>query len=790
MAFQENESDEYVPSSDSSNDDEYEEEQRPNRWTGQSSTWQHLNRTEIDTLVAINQIRNQDLSVHLYNAFTLRHRHDEGDSKGVKKPVPNKVIFVHITIHRHTPKVWSSRDADEKWFIQDINKATGQFVREDKWVPPRSWTAWPLPAATVPLPTFMKPMDDEDEHFTFRKEEPYVPADELEEVISATMLKYAKERFRARQLAQPGGADALGSDLESSDEDSVGSARWKPKSRSTTSSRVSKDEDMSEGERMDVDVDDDGESSETRSSNRKSGKPLLMPVVATDDELSYDLLRPSARRIRDTLDTTLVILHNVQESKRTCPSDSDTSSTSSFSMSRSRSRSQSRAGSRSRAPRRSSPRQSEEQRLKTLAKAGISPSSELPKRRMGRPKKMYPKLEGETEREYIIRVARIQKKPRPVFSEDDSEPMSDSAQVPDSKAKGKGNARARAASNTRRARTRSVARREVSEAQSDDTSTGDGEPGKRKNTGVRLRDWRDILGAAALAGFPASALDRAARRCADLFGESFALHSLEEDQTTSDKRVRYDRGMIMVPSDAEEEGEEIGFLLQKQLQQRQQRASRATSIIEGEDDGRGRGRGRSTSIAPRKGGSQSPSRSPSPADVFFCVLSDCPRAVQPFSRRTNLVRHLRLVHKYDGEYDGRGRSASVASRKSRSQSRSRSASAGDVFFCLISNCPRAVDPFNRRANLMRHLKLVHQYEGDDLPVEVDSEDEMHGAVHVDGFLKPIKPRRGWRTGDVSKEKEKRRPQTKRRELPVRTRRSEDEGMRHTDSPAAVYGDSD
>jgi len=27
-------------------------------------------------------------------------------------------------------------------------------------------------------------------------------------------------------------------------------------------------------------------------------------------------------------------------------------------------------------------------------------------------------------------------------------------------------------------------------------------------------------------------------------------------------------------------------------------------------------------------------------------------------------------------------------------------------------------------------------------------DEVHGAVHVDGFLKPIKPRRGWRAGDT------------------------------------------
>jgi hypothetical protein len=52
---------------------------------------------------------------------------------------------------------------------------------------------------------------------------------------------------------------------------------------------------------------------------------------------------------------------------------------------------------------------------------------------------------------------------------------------------------------------------------------------------------------------------------------------------------------------------------------------------------------------------------------------------------------------------------------------------------------------------------VHHYDGDELPVEVDSEDEMHGAVHIDGYLKPIKVRRGWRGGDVLKEKETKRP---------------------------------
>jgi hypothetical protein len=51
------------------------EAEQPNRWQGPSSTWRHLNSEEIDTVKALNEIRNRDLSIHLYNAFALKQRH-------------------------------------------------------------------------------------------------------------------------------------------------------------------------------------------------------------------------------------------------------------------------------------------------------------------------------------------------------------------------------------------------------------------------------------------------------------------------------------------------------------------------------------------------------------------------------------------------------------------------------------------------------------------------------------------------------------------------------------------
>jgi hypothetical protein len=346
----------------------------------------------------------------------------------------------------------------------------------------------------------------------------------------------------------------------------------------------------------------------------------------------------------------------------------------------------------------------------------------------GRPRKNYPRLDGETDKAYAIRIAKLRKQPVTFFPDDDSEPVSDKTPAPGKavvdKAKAKFRARARGA------RAQSGTRSTASEGFSDATSTAS-EPrigGKKSlKSGLLLRDWRDVLGAAALAGFSAPALDRAARRCADLFGQSFSLLTLQEglpDQDKAKEHMRYDPGMI-VPSILEEDYENSG------------------------DDA----------------DEEEPSQLQRPP---LRMLKPTPTAAS------------------EDERFNHGRSASTAPPARRQRQRSASASA---FFCIASGCPRAVKPFARRTNLMRHLKLVHHYEDDELPVEVDGEDEMHGAVHVDGFLKPIKMRGNWRDdGGVNAAKEKKRPRTRKRGQEVRVEKeSVDQEMIGLDSTAGPEG---
>ncbi|RYP13412.1 hypothetical protein DL767_010770 [Monosporascus sp. MG133] len=660
MASSPNDSDEYEPSSDSG-------DERPNRWHGPPSTWQQMNSEEIDTIAALNELRNRDLSIHLYNAFALKQRH--------RQPPGNDLPVAG----------------------QDVNAATGQKVLGDDWVPQRSWTAWPMAPGKVPAPDFVPRTDDADEKYTTRRPVVEFPSSALEEAISAAILRIAKEKFESRpwqdEASDGSSLEAEVSSAESSDTDESEARPSRSKTRSRSRSKSIKWE-------SDAGTESAGGHMEAGSSDDKewtNALPLekshLRPVVSTDDDMSYALLRPSVRHILSKLDATLSILHVSQESAMNYLSDSaDSDASGSSRLSRPSSREGLQfTGKRKRGrPRKDGtpsknrgsvpPGEASDDRGGATSRAssvltasarrsGPHEDEGKKKTRRGRPKKTYERLPDESDMDYAIRIARIQKKPIPTFSEPDS---GDEA--------GGESADEKAARKTQRPE-----RKAAEESSPEHPKNKRGQRGWWKGR-AKLRDWKDVLGAAALAGFPPQAVDRAARRCADLFGQTMELHTLAEGpagQSSQVKTTRYVPGMPLPPLLDPEDGDEPPF---------QARQARAPSFAAG-------------------------------------VASEGERG---FSR-------------------GRSRSASNNSIRSRSRSAS-----GSSHFCRFHDCPRAREGFSRRPNLLRHLKLVHGFEGDALPGEVDSEDEMYGAVHVDGFLKPIKIRPGWRASDTAEEPRKRR----------------------------------
>ncbi|KAI1090241.1 hypothetical protein F5B19DRAFT_504145 [Rostrohypoxylon terebratum] len=717
MASAANDSDDYVPSEDHDELSDFEEDERPNRWHGPRTTWRNYNSEEIATATALKEIQDRDLSVHLYNAFSLKQRYRKiKEGVALDGPVTGK----------------------------DVNATTGELVQPDEWLPQRSWTAWPMRADKVPSLQDSR-MNDPDERFTLRRRVREMPSSALEEIISGEILKTARLKFNARPWAKPTVSDedadgGSGQDEdEMSDEETVastsasGRSGSKGRSRSRSRSKSVKHE-IASGEQMDIDP---------KPRVELDKKPLLKPEVSTDDDLSYKLLRPTVRHILTQLDATLKVLHNVQESTLNYQSDSsnseasDSSRRSSFSrgrMSRPRSRTPA-ADSKKRAPGRPPGPSSRNQSRARSQPREPTPlvteeEGDVPAKRTGRPKKTYARLDGETDKQFAIRIARLRKKPLPVFSDDEPEPESvsdapkqvserqqrarsiDSGNVPS------GDETAGPISPRTRRRKRKAPAPAPARASPASTTASRNSRARRRSRGfsrhrVGLRDWRDVLGAAALAGFPPAALDRAARRCADLFGQSLGLQTLVEGpaftslgagarKVQGGRETVYEPGMAYPPLvdlgvDGEEEGVGVGV---------------------------GAGEGGQMKIPIRTRGANRGSIGPGATSE-----------------------------------DEAGPSSRRSGSRAPARSRSRSGSAPGSYVCSVKDCPRAADGegFARRTNLLRHLKLVHGWTatasatpgegGEETAEEVDSEDEMYGAVHLDGFLKPIRMRPGWRAAD-------------------------------------------
>ncbi len=164
-----------------------------------------------------------------------------------------------------------------------------------------------------------------------------------------------------------------------------------------------------------------------------------------------------------------------------------------------------------------------------------------------------------------------------------------------------------------------------------------------------LRDWSEILGVAALVGFPEEVVHRATQRCANLFGEGMVMRWLVEGpfaEGEADTVVRYQPELL---PDLDEDALEI-------------------SSSSGD-------------------GSDSESES-------------------------------------EGDINGRQRIIDSATRTT---------------FCPIRGCLRKGKEFQDVLALKKHLMNMHKIgKGEVDDWVLPSDEEMEGAVHVDGWLRPLK----------------------------------------------------
>lgn len=583
-------------------------ESRPNRWRGPPQSWRTLNEEDRLAFSALERLRNQDLAVHLYSTFALKQ--------------PRTALGLQIL------------GADVQ----------AQGNEAEPWVPPKSWTAWPLRADLVPPDDLMKSTEDEDEGLTFRQIQSKAPSSQLEEVVNAAILRSAKEKFRKRQLHQP---------LATAHDHNV--VKGDPSLSGNDS--MANNKESGEG---DVEV----RSEKAQNVHNKASLRTYKPTVATDDDTSYELIRPSTRDILSKLDRTLTVLHNARNTSYGGLTDSDSSSAdgeedlydeATPGGHRSRSRAKSRSRQTSRATSVASSLGAGSRSQSQVANASPSKSTA----NYGRKMVTLPR-EGESERDFLRRRAIEQKKKRPVFSDDETTTAGEGAKSPRKR------------------------RHRRTKFRSDDGLFWV----QKRVDRLDLRGWSDVMGAAALAGFDARVIERATQRCVNLFGQGMDMHTINEDARMETKR--YVPGQIILSSGSEDEDECRNTDHQHHSTSRHSSLAPSRPISLASSDGEEHEDERRGFASPRKRQRRSSSRG-SALDAYYCHHEGCERAIRSFDRPANLRRHLKLVH---GEDDWQEGHTPQPERK-------------ELYYCPHTGCERAGRPFDKGHNLRRHLQLVH-----------------------------------------------------------------------------------
>ncbi|KAH7058717.1 hypothetical protein B0J12DRAFT_651252 [Macrophomina phaseolina] len=545
---------------------DYESDDARPRFQGKWWTYRNYIQEERDLAASLAQLRAEDLSLHLYNAHALKQR------------------------------------ARKERAVLQKNKADNSTGKP--WTPPRLWTAWPLEPSQVPrsyerfapLPTI-----DPDDECTVRREgyDREKPSRDMEDIMVGAVLKSAKERFHKRKWA----------DESEADPEEAGRARSRSCKRSRATSQAT-DNDSDAGRR-----------SRATSASRAATPTGSRPGITTDDDRAHRILQPSIRSTLTQIDNLFAALHRSQQNRfrsraknlgddtdTAADTGADTDTTSIRSVKRTKRNPSVSEGEASVKRRRGRPPKpilqaamAESTPDVTEAEpeaAGTSPR----KGKRGRPRK-YPKpLPGESwymMKKRIDQLNTAGQHPDPPADSGNTGRARTTEPDPES-SRPASPVKPRAAARSKRTRTGSMSSEgsENAEPKTPRWTRGD--------KAVRLRDWREVLGTAAmLGGFKPAVIDRAIRRCADLFGESMSLRVLEESNALEKpgELVEYVPETIPPREDAESD-EEVDDAEEQE----------STPVWDGVS--------------------------------LKCPHSDCPRHTEAYNSRWRLREHVKKKHGY------------------------------------------------------------------------------------------------------------------------------------------------
>ena len=215
---------------------------RPNKFRGPPSTWRNRNAPERDLAASLDHLQAKDLSIHLYNSFKLKQR--------------NCV-------------------RDPGWRGQ-TSKVPGETAPGSKWIPPKVWTAWPLPPDIVPREHDEQRWVDDVSPSVQHYSNPRRPGQRLREMLVAQVLRIAKDRFHERQ--------------------------WGVATESKPTTTAQRQQSESSGEDLNASF---GATQDVESPGQK-------PVVMADDQRASEILQPTVQHMMTRLDNLLMGLHHAR----------------------------------------------------------------------------------------------------------------------------------------------------------------------------------------------------------------------------------------------------------------------------------------------------------------------------------------------------------------------------------------------------------------------------------------------------------------------------------------------
>ena len=160
---------EFPAIADAQDDCSSEDEERENRFIDPASTWRFYTESERGLAASLDQLRANDLSVHLYNAHAIRSRARDAEAVRTDMTVSKKRRLSDVDQH---------------------SRAT--------WQPDSTWTAWPMRPEDVPRKQerFGVPLSPNLDSTTYRKAIPWERGADLEAEVQAVMLGKAIDHAR------------------------------------------------------------------------------------------------------------------------------------------------------------------------------------------------------------------------------------------------------------------------------------------------------------------------------------------------------------------------------------------------------------------------------------------------------------------------------------------------------------------------------------------------------------------------------------------------------------------